>query len=406
MKQIYLDHAATTYVDPEVLKAMTPYFSDEFGNPNAIYSTGLSARKAVDNARETTAKILECNFDEVIFTGSGTESDNLAVFGFVEKKQEELKQPKENLHIITSKIEHHAVLYPFERLKKQGYKVTFLEVDKYGLVDPKKFREALTPDTIFASIMYANNEIGTVEPIKELCEIAHKHKNRFGEEVVFHTDACQAAGALDISTRTLGVDLMTINGSKIYGPKGVGVLYKKSSIKIHPQVVGGGQENSMRSGTENVPGIIGFAKALELAQKNREKENKRLISLREKLIQGIFKSIPRSYLNGHPTLRLPNNANILILDIEGEALLLHLDEKGIFVSTGSACNSKSLAPSHVLLATGLPHAAVHGSIRMTLGKRTTEEDINYVLKVLPPIIEDLRKISPIHLDEKKLKLNR
>lgn len=403
MRKIYLDHAATTYVDPEVLKAMLPFFSDEFGNPTAIYADGRSAREAIETARDTVATILNCKYDEVIFTGSGTESDNLAVFGFVEKKVEELKQPKEKLHIITSKIEHHAVLYPFERLKKQGYKVTFLEVDKDGLVDPKKFREALTPDTIFASIMYANNEIGTIEPIEELTKIAHAHKNRFGEPVVFHTDACQAAGVLNISVKNLGVDLMTINGSKIYGPKGIGVLYKKSSVKIHPQIVGGGQENNMRSGTENVPGIIGLAKALELAQKNKEKENKRLTKLREKLIQGIFKSIPRTYLNGHPTLRLPNNANILFLDIEGEALLLYLDEKGIEVSTGSACNSKSLAPSHVLLATGLPHAAVHGSIRMTLGKKTTEEDIDYVLKTLPPIVENLRKISPIHLDEKKLK---
>jgi cysteine desulfurase len=402
MKHVYLDHAATTYVDPEVLKAMMPYFSDEFGNPTAIYADGRHARETIETARDTVAEILNCKYDEVIFTGSGTESDNLAVFGFVEKKQEELKESKEKLHIITSKIEHHAVLYPFERLKKQGYKVTFLEVDKYGLIDPKKFKEALTPDTIFTSMIYANNEIGTIEPISELAKIAHSYKNRFGESVVFHTDACQAAGVLDINVKNLGVDLMTINGSKIYGPKGIGVLYKKSSIKIHPQIVGGGQENNMRSGTENVPGIIGFAKALELAQKNKEKENKRLTTLREKLIQGIFKSTPRTYLNGHPTLRLPNNANILFLDIEGEALLLHLDEKGIEVSTGSACNSKSLAPSHVLLATGLPHAAVHGSIRMTLGKRTTEEDIDYVLKVLPPIIKQLRAISPIHLDEKKL----
>jgi len=300
-------------------------------------------------------------------------------------------------------LQHIKKLLTVSSLKKQGYKVTFLEVDKDGLVSPETLKKALTPETILVSVMYANNEIGTVEPIKELAKIAHAHKNRFGENVVFHTDACQVAGVLDVNVRNLGVDMMTINGSKIYGPKGVGVLYKNNSIKIHPQIVGGGQENSMRSGTENVPGIIGFAKALELAQKNKEKENKRLTSLRDKLVQGVLKSIPRTYLNGHPTLRLPNNANILFLDIEGEALLLHLDEKGIEVSTGSACNSKSLAPSHVLLATGLPHAAVHGSIRMTLGKKTTEEDIDYVLKTLPPIIKQLRKISPIHLDEKKLK---
>jgi len=305
MKQIYLDHAATTYTDPKVIEAMSPFFKDEFNNPSAIYTGGRKAREKVDTARETIAKLLNCKFEEIIFTGSGTESDNLAIFGFVEKKQEELKQPKESLHIITSKIEHHAVLYPFERLKKQGYKVTFLDVDKHGIVDPETLKKALTPDTIFISIMYANNEIGTIEPIKELAEISHQHKNRFNQSPVFHTDACQAAGALDIDTKKLGIDMMTINGSKIYGPKGIGALFKKTSVKIHPQIVGGGQENGMRSGTENVPAIIGFAKALEIAQENREKENKRLIKLRDKLTKNIFEKIPRTYLNGHPEKRLP-----------------------------------------------------------------------------------------------------
>lgn len=404
-KRIYLDHAATTYMDPKVLKAMMPYFSEEFGNPTAIYVSGREARKAVEESRQTVAKFLNCRFSEVIFTGSGTESDNLAIFGTVYAIQKDLKKHPEELHIITSAIEHNAVLEPFQRLKKEGFKVTVLSVDKYGMVDPQKFREALTPQTIFSSIMYANNEIGTIEPVKELAEICHNHTNEFGSTVIFHTDACQAAGALSLDTQELGVDLMTINGSKIYGPKGIGALYKKSSIKISPLTIGGGQENNIRSGTENVPAIIGFAEALKLVQENREKENKRLIKLRNKLIKEAIEKIPRTFLNGHPEQRLPNNVNLLILDIEGEALLLHLDELGIEVSTGSACNSQSLAPSHVLLATGLPHAAVHGSVRITLGHKTEEEDIDYLLKVLPEIVENLRKISPIHIDERQIKIS-
>ena len=402
MKEIYLDHAATTYVDPEVLEAMLPYFSEEFGNPNAIYKAGLRTRKAVEKARSETAKLLNCDYNEIIFTGSGTESDNLAIFGAVSAITKHLNKKPEELHVITSKIEHHAVLEPFQKLKKDGYQVTVLDVDKHGLVDPEKFKRALTPQTIFASIMYANNEIGTIEPIKELAEIAHAHKNSHSSNIIFHTDACQAAGVLSIDTKELGIDLMTLNGSKIYGPKGIGVLFKKSEIKLNPQIIGGGQEGNIRSGTENVPAIVGFAKALTLAQERKEEENKRLTTLRDKLVKGIQENIPRTYLNGHPEKRLPNNANILFLDIEGEALLLHLNELGIAVSTGSACNSKSLEPSHVLLATGLPHAAVHGTIRLTLGKRTTEEDIDYVLHELPPIVKRLREISPIKLDAKLL----
>lgn len=404
--EIYLDHAATTPTDPEVLKAMLPYFSDEFGNPTAIYSRGRKASSAIETSRTKTAELLNCSYDEVIFTGSGTESDNLAIFGTIQALTKKLDSKKtarpEDLHIITSAIEHHAVLDPFKKLEKEGYNVTFLEVDKHGLIDPDKFATALTDQTIFASIIYANNEIGTIQPIKELSKLAHSHKNAFNTPVVFHTDACQAAGALDIDTRTLGIDLMTLNGSKIYGPKGIGVLFKKSSIALEPQIIGGGQEGGTRSGTENVPAIVGLAKALELAQNNREKENTRLTSLRDKLIEGILNNIPKTHLNGHQKNRLPNNINILILDIEGEALLLHLDETGIAVSTGSACDSKSLAPSHVLLALGLPKEAVHGTIRITLGKSTTEEDIDYVLETLPPLVEKLRKISPVKIDESKL----
>jgi cysteine desulfurase len=402
MGEIYLDHAATTPTDKEVLKAMLPYFADEFGNPNALYSRGRKAKKAIEQARTTIAEFLNCDYGEVIFTGSGTESDNLAIFGAVKAITKKLKTPPKDLHVITSKIEHHAVLDPFKELEKEGYQVTYLEVDKYGLIDQDLFAKALTEQTIFASIIYANNEIGTIEPIKELATLVHEHKNSFNEPLVFHTDACQAAGTLDIDTRSLGIDLMTLNGSKIYGPKGVGVLFKKTGTPLSPQILGGGQENGSRSGTENVPAIVGMAKALELAQENSEKENTRLTELRDKLVKGILDTIPRTYLNGHPEKRLPNNANILILDIEGEALLLHLDEAGICVSTGSACDSKSLSPSHVLLATGLPHAAVHGTIRMTLGKSTTDADIDYILETLPPLVEKLRKISPVRIDEKTL----
>ena len=414
MTPIYLDHAATTPTDPKVLEAMLPYFSIDFGNPNAIYSKGRKAKQAIENARKEIAKMMNCEYGELTFTGSGTESNNLAVFGSVRAITKQHNANPEDLHIITSKIEHHAVLTPFEELEKEGYQVTYLDVDNHGLIDPDSFQKELRENTVFTSIIYANNEIGTIQPIEELAKIAHSHKNKFGgtgstgntdntgNTVIFHTDACQAAGALSIDTKELGIDLMTINGSKIYGPKGIGVLFQKTSTPLKPLIYGGSQENGKRSGTENVPAIVGMAKALELAQQNRETENKRLTTLRNKLVDGIQKKIPRTYLNGHPEKRLPNNANMLILDIEGEALLLHLDEKGIEISTGSACDSKNLNPSHVLLATGLPHTAVHGTIRMTLGKQTTEDDINYVLETLPPIVEELRKISPVKIDEKTL----
>lgn len=398
---IYLDHAATTYLDPLVLNEMIPYLATEFGNPSAIYSQGRSAKVAMENARGVIAEILNCRFDEVVFTGSGTESDNLAIFGAVYHLTKlHQKQPKD-LHIITTTIEHDAVLQPFKRLESEGYEVTYIKVDKDGLIAPTDFKKALKPNTIFASIMYANNEIGTIEPIKELAKVAHAHKNQFKQSVVLHTDACQAAGYLSLDVEALDVDLLTINGSKIYGPKGIGVLYKRSNINLRPQILGGGQENNLRSGTENVASIVGLAKALELANANRTKESKRIKALSDKLEKGLLE-IPRTYLNGHPTKRLPNNVNILFLDIEGEATLLYLDEKGIAASTGSACHSKTLNPSHVLTAIGLPKDAVHGAIRFTLGKQTTEKDINFVLKTLPPIIEKLRKISPIKINEKKL----
>ncbi len=383
-QNIYLDHAATTPMDPRVKKAMDPYFCEEFGNPSGFYEIGLRAQEALEGARQTVAKTLGCGSGEIVFCGSGTESDNLAILGVARAKRKG--------HIITSAIEHHAVLDTIEHLKKEGFAVTVLPVSKDGLVDPSDLKKAIRKDTILVSIMYANNEIGVIQPIKKLADICH------GEGVLFHTDACQAGGYLDLNVKKLGVDLMTLNGSKIYGPKGVGCLYFKSGSKLEPIVYGGGQEKGLRSGTENVPGIIGFAKALELAQKNCSQESARLKKLRDKLINGLTTKIPKCFLNGHSKKRLPNNANVTILDVEGESVGLFLNELGVYASTGSACTSRSLDPSHVILALGLPYEAAHGSMRFTLGHSTTSRDIDFVLKIMPKIVEILRKISPLNLD--------
>ncbi|PIZ51522.1 cysteine desulfurase NifS [Candidatus Woesearchaeota archaeon CG_4_10_14_0_2_um_filter_33_13] len=380
-KIIYLDHAATTYIDPRVKEAMDPYFEDVYGNPGSLHQIGLRAREVIDKSKETIAKIINCQSKEIIFTSGGTESINLAIKGVAFRKGEG--------HIITSKIEHPAVLETCHYLEQKGFKVTYLEVDNNGLIDPKELEKAITKETILITIMYANNEIGTVEPIKEIGEIAKKHK------IIFHTDACQAAGALDLDVKKINVDLMTLNGSKIYGPKGVGILYKSADVKLEPLIHGGGQEFGLRSGTENVPGIIGFTKALELSQTEKEIENIRLIKLRDYLIKELLEKIPKSFLNGHKTKRLPNNVNISFLDVEGESILLYLDQKGVEISTGSACSSQKLEVSHVLDAIGLIHDAAHGSIRFTLGHRTTKEDLDYTVMVLKEIIENLRRISPI-----------
>ncbi len=387
MRDIYLDHAATTYVDPRVKEVMDKYFSGEFGNPGSFNYVGLIAKEALDNARKTVADILGAKEREIIFTGSGTESINLAIKGLARARKSKGK------HIITTNAEHHAVLETCEYLKdEEGFDVTFLDVDRYGMVSAEQVEKAIKDDTILITIMYANNEIGSVNPIKEIADIAKKHR------VIFHTDACQAAGYLDINAKELGVDMMTINSSKLYGPKGVGALYMRSGLVIKPIIHGGGQESGLRSGTENVPGIVGFAKALEIAQEEREKEVARLTYLRNKMIKGIMDTVPKTMLNGHPEKRLPNNVNISFLDIEGEALLLYMDEKGIHASSGSACTSKTLDPSHVIIATGVPYEVAHGSIRFTLGKRTTEEDIDFVISVLPEIIKKLRMISPFNLN--------
>ena len=392
MKEIYLDHAATTYVRNEVLGVMNKYFQEEYGNPGSFHTIGLRPKRAMAKARELVRDLINAKqVKEIIFTGSGTESVNLAIKGISEKY--------DTGHIITSTIEHEAVtetLYYLEHTK--GWDITKVPVDKYGLVHPKDVEDVIRPDTRLVTIMYANNEIGTIQPIEEIGKICKDKK------VLFHTDACQAGGVLDLDVEKLNVDMMTLNGSKIYGPKGIGMLYKKNSIKLVPLIHGGGQEFGYRSGTQNVAFIIGFSEALRLGQAERFWETKRLLELRKMLEDGILKSIPKTFLNGHPTKRLPNNANITISDIEGEAMMLYLNEFGICTSSGSACTSLTLEPSHVILAMGLPYEVAHGTLRFTLGRKTTKKDIEKIIEVLPGIVETLRKISPVNVDMDKLEI--
>ena len=376
-KIIYLDHAASTPLDPIVKKEMDSVKT--YANPSALHQMGLEAKEILNNSRNKVAKILNCKPEEIIFTSGGTESINLAIKGIAKDKG----------HIITSKIEHPAVLETCKFLEKDGFDVTYLDVDENGLVNPTEVEKAIQKDTILISIMYANNEIGTIQPVKEIAEIAKKHK------IPFHTDACQA-GFLDLN---VNADLMTLNGSKIYGPKGIGILYKKKNIRLQPLMHGGGQEFGLRSGTENLTAIVGFAKALELAQK----EDNKIEKLRDYFIEKVLKEIPKTFLNGHKKERLPNNANISFLDVEGESILLYLDHKGILVSTGSACSSEKLEVSHVLDAIGLKHDAAHGSIRFSLGKSTTKEELDYVVKELKGIIQSLRMLSPVHLDKENIR---
>lgn len=402
MRTVYLDHAATTPLDPRVREVMLPYLDTEFGNPSALYAVGRRAKDAIDVARKTVAGLLGSSMDEITFVAGGTESDNLAIQGIARAYS------SKGRHLITSTIEHHAVLTTFQALAKQGWQAAYVAVDEYGRVNPGDIVRALTPETTLVSIMYANNEIGTIEPIKEITKAVRdwkKENSRSPFEPPFvHTDACQAAGALEIDVRKLNVDLMTLNGSKIYGPKQIGILYHRRGIKLEPLVYGGGQESRLRSGTENVAGIVGFVKALELAVSERDVESARLTTMRDALISGIIERVPKVILNGHPTERLPNNANVTILDVEGEAMLLYLDAKGISAATGSACDSVSLDPSHVIVALGRPYEHAHGSIRFTLGRSTTPEDVAYVLDVLPELVVKLRSISPVRLayDSKKV----
>jgi len=381
MKRVYMDYAATTPVDPRVLKAMQPFFSDNFGNTMSLYGLGREAKRALEDSREKVASLMGARANNVIFTGSATESNNLALKGVV------FANRKKGKHIIISSIEHHCVLDSAHWLEKQGFEVTFLPVDRYGLVDPKQVENAIRKDTILVSIMHANNEIGTIEPIEEIGRICHKH------DIYFHTDAAQSFGKIPIDVKKMNIDMLTVNAHKMYGPKGVGALYVRQGVKIEPLLHGGGHEFGLRSSTVNIPGIVGFGAAVDIAKKEMKSEAKRLTNLRDKLITGVLK-IENSHLNGHPTKRLPNNTNFWFAFIEGESLVMHLDMKGIDTSTGSACSSESLEPSHVLLAIGLRHEQAHGSLRLTLGKQNSEKDIEYVLEVLPKVVENLRKISP------------
>mgnify|MGYP001606623376 CR=1 FL=1 len=401
MKRVYLDHAATTPLDPRVRLAMAPFFAEEFGNPGGLYQEGRRAKEAIIEAREKIGRLIGAKADEIIFTSGGTEADNLAIFGVVSYFAKASKDRK--LHVVSTTFEHHAVLHPLKELEKEGVEVTYLDVGEEGIVNTEDVKKALRPETVLVTIMYANNEIGTIQPIREIAKIIQEF--RAGQKTAypyFHTDACQAAGYLDMEVNLpaggLGIDLMSVNGSKMYGPKGIGFLYKKMGIKLKPLIVGGGQEMRMRSGTENVAAIVGLARAFELAQEEREAESERLTKLRDYFISRIMREIPKTALNGHSEKRLPNNVNVSILDIEGEALVLYLDAKGVSFSTGSACTSESLDPSHVILALGKPYEFAHSSMRFTLGRGTTKEEIDYVMEHLPKTVEWFRRVSSIQVD--------
>ena len=386
---IYMDHSATTPVRAEVLDAMLPHFTADFGNPSSIYTIGQEARKAVDDARERIAHILGARMGEIVFTSGGTESDNAALKGAAFALR-----PLGN-HIITTTIEHHAVLHTCYQLEQFGFDVTYIPVDEYGIIDPQDIVDAITDETILVSVMMANNEIGTIEPIAEITRMVKQEAKRRNRTILMHTDAVQAAGFLDINVRALGVDLLSLSAHKIYGPKGVGLLYIKRGTPFEEQNAGGGQERQRRSGTENVPGIVGFGEALYLAVREREKISAHCLRLREKLTQGIFETIDHVRLNGHPQHRLPGNVNISFEGVEGEPVLLGLDFAGVCASSGSACSSASLEPSHVLLAIGLTAEMAQGSLRITLGRDNTEEDVDYLLSILPDMIGKLRAMPSL-----------
>lgn len=417
-QRVYLDHAATTPIDPRVKEAMEPFLTEEFGNAGGLYREGRRAKETVDQSRETVAEILGCRPEEIIFTSGGTEGDNLALFGIAHAYGKPAVE-KPRGHIITSAIEHHAVLHACKALEKEGFEITYLPVDKEGFVNPNDVRKALRPDTILVSVMYANNEIGTIEPIVKIAKIIKEYRKENqkpeagsrkleanAKTPFLHSDACQAGGALDLNAEELGVDLMVLNGGKIYGPKGSGCLYVRRNTKITPLFYGGGQEFRKRAGTENVASIVGFATALALAQRARKEENTRVSALADYFYRELMARVSRAVLNGpamkisgEPTRRLPNNINVSVLDIEGEAFVLYMDEKGVACSTGSACTSESLDPSHVILALGKPYEFAHASLRFTLGRKTTKEDLDYTLGEIPGIVEILRRISPLHITE-------
>ena len=386
MRSVYMDYAATTYVKPEVLEEMLPYFTNKFGNPSSFYGISRETKMAVDKARGQVAKALNADMSEIYFTGGGSEADNWAIKGVCAAYK------NKGNHIITTKVEHHAVLHTCQYLEKQGFEVTYLDVDEEGFIRIEDLKNAITDKTILVSIMFANNEIGTIEPVKEIGKICRDKK------ILFHTDAVQAIGNIEIDVKDMNIDLLSLAGHKIYGPKGIGALYVRKGVRIHNLIHGGGQERNRRAGTENIAGIVGLGRAIELATNNLEEHAKNMTALRDKLIEGLLR-VPYTRLNGpRGDKRLPGNVNVSFEFIEGESILLSLDFEGVCASSGSACTSGSLDPSHVLLAIGLPHEKAHGSLRLTLGDGSTEEDVDYVLEVVPPIIERLRKMSPLWTD--------
>ena len=383
MKRIYLDYAATTPIHSEVVKAMLPYFTEAFGNPSSIHSYGQEAKGSIEEARVKVADLIGVRSEELVFTSSGTEADNFAIKGIA------FANENKGNHIITSSVEHHAVIETCQFLERRGFRITYLSVDGDGLVDPDDVKKAITDNTILISVMHASNEMGTIEPIAEIGKVATE------AGIYFHTDAVQTVGHIPVNVNELGVDLLSMSAHKLYGPKGVGALYIRKGTKLTPFMHGGEQERRRRASTENVPGIVGFGKTAELAQHEMGEEAKRLTYLRDQLIKGLLEQIDHTRLNGHPLKRLPNNINISADFVEGESMLLNLDLEGICASTGSACSSSSLEPSHVLLALGLSHEQAHGSLRFSLGKWTTEEEIERVLDVLPRVVAKLRAMSPL-----------
>lgn len=390
-RNVYMDYAATTYTKPEVLAEMMPYFGKDFGNPSSVHHFGQLARKAEENARSQIASAINAAQErEIYFTSGGTESDNIAIMGGASAS-------KKGRHIITSSIEHHAVLHTCQYMEKSGYEVTYLPVDETGLVRMDDLKAAIRPDTCLISIMFANNEIGTIQPISEIGKIARENG------IIFHTDAVQAAGHEPIDVQSMNIDMLSMSAHKFYGPKGIGALYVRKGVKFDNLMYGGAQERNKRPGTDNVPGIVGMGKALEMACADMEQNNLKLLELRNRLKDGIINSIPDVRLNGHAMKRLSNNLNFSFSYIEGEALLLSLDIRGIAASSGSACTSGSLDPSHVLLAIGLKHETAHGSLRLTIGDATTKEDVDYVLRELPPIVQRLRDMSPLYKETENKK---
>lgn len=384
MRKVYFDHSATTATAPEVASQMVEYMTNTFGNPSSVHAFGREAKKAIIHARKQVADLIGANPEEILFTSGGTEGDNMALRGIAEANK------KRGKHIITTQIEHHAILHTCEALEKEGYRVTYLPVDEYARVNPQDVADAISDDTILISVMFANNEVGTIQPIAEIGKIA-KEKG-----IYFHTDAVQAVGNYPIDVNEYGIDLLTISSHKFHGPKGIGALYIRKGVRIKPILFGGAQEKTLRPGTENTSGIVGLGKAAELAQAELTDKINRVQKLRDKLIAGITERIPEAKLNGHPTLRMPGNVNFSFRYIEGESLLLNLDLKGIAASSGSACTSGSLDPSHVLLAMGITHEIAHGSLRLSLGRENTEEDVDYCLEVLPEIVARLRSMSPLY----------